>query len=68
MANFGIEDYDHRVGTPGNSISVIDIPRMKEKYKLSTENLLTKDGVSVSGKAPHGIKTFARWFAALPLT
>ena len=56
VANFGIEDYDHRVGTPGNSISVIDIPRMKEKYKLSTENLLTKDGVSVSGKAPHGIK------------
>lgn len=56
VSNFGIEDYDHRIGTPGNSISVIDIRRIKEKYKLSTENLLTKDGVSVSGKAPHGVK------------
>ena len=56
VANFGIEDYDHRIGEPGNSISVIDIPGMREKYKLSTENLTTRDGVSVSGKAPHGIK------------
>lgn len=56
VTNFGIEDYDHRIGTPGSSISVIDISRMKEKYKLSTENLLTKNGVPVSGKAPHGIK------------
>lgn len=56
VSNFGIEDYDHHIGTPGNSISVIDIRRMKEKYKLSTENLFTKDGVAVSGKAPHGVK------------
>lgn len=56
VANFGIEDYDHRIGTPGNSISVIEILGMREKYKLSTENFSTKDGVSISGKAPHGIK------------
>lgn len=56
VTNFGVEDYDHRVGTAGNSISVIDIPRMREKYKLSTENLTTPDGAAVSGKGPHGIK------------
>lgn len=56
VTNFGIEDYDHRIGTPGNSISVIDIPRMKEKYKLSTENLSPKDSALASIKGPHGIK------------
>lgn len=56
LTNFGIEDYDHRIGTPGNSISVIDIPRMKEKYKLSTEKFSTKDSALASVKAPHGIK------------
>jgi hypothetical protein len=30
--------------------------RTREKYKLSTENLLTENNVAVSGKAPHGIK------------
>lgn len=56
VANFGIEDYDHRIGTPGTTISVIDIPKMREKYKLSTENVKLPDGTVVTGKAPHGIK------------
>jgi len=56
VANFGIEDYDHHDGTPGTTISVIDIPKMREKYKLSTENVKTPDGAQVSGRGPHGIK------------
>lgn len=56
VSNFGIEDYDYRIGAPGNSVSVIDVRRMREKYTLSTENLPTKNKPPVSGKAPHGIK------------
>ena len=35
---------------------MIDVRKMREKYKLPTENLRTADGAVVSGKAPHGIK------------
>ena len=56
VANFGIEDYDHHIGTPGTTISVIDIPKMREKFKLSTENVKMPDGTVVTGKGPHGIK------------
>jgi DNA-binding beta-propeller fold protein YncE len=56
VANFGIEDYDHHIGTPGTTISVIDIPKMREKFKLSTENVKTHGGAVVTGKGPHGIK------------
>jgi DNA-binding beta-propeller fold protein YncE len=56
VTNFGIEDYDHHIGTPGNSVSVIDIASAREKYKLSTENLTTTSRLSFSGKAPHGVK------------
>ncbi len=56
VTNFGIEDYDHHIGTPGNSISVIDIASAREKFKLSTENLTTRSRISFSGRAPHGVK------------
>jgi DNA-binding beta-propeller fold protein YncE len=56
VANFGIEDYDHRIGTPGNSISVIDIPLMKEQYKIYINDTSTTYKFLATIKAPHGIK------------
>lgn len=56
VSNFGIEDYDFRLGTPGASVSVIDVRRMREKYRFSTEDLPLKNKPPVSGKAPHGVK------------
>ncbi|OGO90260.1 MAG: hypothetical protein A3F10_03295 [Coxiella sp. RIFCSPHIGHO2_12_FULL_42_15] len=46
VSNFGIHDYDQTIGTPGNSISVIDLETFKEKYKLITGDK----------NAPHGLK------------
>jgi DNA-binding beta-propeller fold protein YncE len=56
VTNFGIEDYDHRIGTPGNSISVIDVSAAKEKFKLFTENVRVSTGGTFSGTGPHGVK------------
>lgn len=46
VSNFGLHDYDQTIGTPGNSISVIDLETFKEKYQLITGNK----------NAPHGLK------------
>jgi dienelactone hydrolase/DNA-binding beta-propeller fold protein YncE len=46
ITNFGLQDYDERIGKPGNNISVIDITTLKEQYRLFTG----------ADNAPHGIK------------
>lgn len=46
ISNFGLHDYDLNQGTPGNSISVVDLNTYKEIYKLSTGD----------NNAPHGVK------------
>lgn len=56
VSNFGIKDYDSGVGTPGASISVIDIPNRVEKYRLYTfDPALHQDYAQIDG-APHGVK------------
>jgi len=52
VTNFGIEDYDHTIGTPGTNISVIDIPTMEVKASFATN----RSSAQESNKAPHGIK------------
>ncbi len=46
VSNFGIQDYDETIGTPGNSISVIDLQEMREKTRFLTG----------ADSAPHGLK------------
>lgn len=49
ITNFGVEDYDHRIGTPGNSFSVLD-----PFAKTIVRKVLTRpDSVA---NCPHGIK------------
>ena len=48
VSNFGLLEADHKVGTPGNTISVIDVARGVEvrRFKISPSLLA----------APHGLK------------
>jgi DNA-binding beta-propeller fold protein YncE len=49
VTDFGVEDYDTRLGTPGKTISVIDPIRGKRIQQIET----TSD---TAGNMPHGIK------------
>ncbi len=48
VSNFGLLEADHKVGTPGNTISVIDVARAMElrRFRISPSLLA----------APHGLK------------
>jgi len=46
VSNFGVQDYDHTLGVPGRSVSVIDLASMTEARRLETG----EDG------GPHGVK------------
>lgn len=50
VSNFGLKDYDETIGSPGHSISVIDLDNMCE-----VERLYTFDG-SDTYSAPHSLK------------
>ncbi|WP_298898180.1 ABC transporter substrate-binding protein [uncultured Psychroserpens sp.] len=52
VTNFGVKDYDERIGKPGASISIIDIENMCEVDRLYTFN--GKDEY-LRFKAPHGL-------------
>ncbi|CAM2769359.1 DUF5074 domain-containing protein [Legionella worsleiensis] len=56
VSNFGIRDYDSGSGTPGASISVIDIPNRLEKYRLYTFDPAENHEYSEIDSAPHGVK------------
>lgn len=56
VTNFGIKDYDSGIGTPGASISVIDIPSRAEKYRLYTFNSTEHKDYAQIDSAPHGVK------------
>lgn len=49
VTNFGVEDYDTRIGIPGRSISVIDPFRQQVLHTIQT-------GFSAIGNMPHGVK------------
>jgi len=49
ITNFGVEDYDHRIGKPGNSISVIDPFSCRVVRKIYT-------APDSAANCPHGIK------------
>ena len=53
MSNFGVKDYDERIGDPGASISVIDVARKVEVDRLYT--FRTKDDYQ-RFRGPHGVK------------
>jgi uncharacterized protein len=46
VSNFGLSDKDRAVGTPGESVSVVDLTTFTEQRRLST----------LPHKAPHGLK------------
>lgn len=46
VSNFGIQDYDETIGTPGSTVSEIDAKLMAETRQFST----------LPERAPHGIK------------
>lgn len=54
VPNFGIRDYDSKIGEPGASISVIDIASRVEKYRLFTFNADDKLLINQIDRAPHG--------------
>lgn len=56
VTNFGIKDYDSGIGTPGASISVIDIPTRTEIKRLYTFNPTEHRDYSQIDSAPHGVK------------
>lgn len=65
VTNFGVKDYDENIGTPGTSISVIDIEHKCEIDRLYTFGTLDKDGTLDPYRtadeyrrfrAPHGVK------------
>lgn len=56
ISNFGIRDYDSGSGTPGASISVIDVPHRTEKYRLYTFNPEEHKDYAQIDSAPHGVK------------
>ena len=47
ISNFGLLEANHKVGTPGTTISVIDLPRRAEKARFNLPAGFT---------APHGLK------------
>ncbi|MCB0631413.1 MAG: YncE family protein [Saprospiraceae bacterium] len=52
VTNFGIEDYDHTIGTPGTDIAVIDLSAMK----IVTALLTNSSPAQKDNQAPHGVK------------
>lgn len=52
ITNFGIKDYDEKIGSPGASISVVDIKNMCEVDRLYT--FKNKDEYK-RFRAPHGV-------------
>jgi hypothetical protein len=65
VTNFGVKDYDEKIGTPGASISVIDVENKCEVDRLYTFGSLDATGASDTYRtadeyrrfrAPHGIK------------
>lgn len=52
VSNFGIEDYDRTIGTPGTTISVIDLPALSVAHSFPTN----REAGQSANKAPHGIK------------
>lgn len=49
VTNFGVEDYDTKIGIPGRTITVIDPYQKKNLATIQT-------GFDVVGNMPHGIK------------
>ncbi|WP_058492181.1 YncE family protein [Legionella worsleiensis] len=56
VSNFGIRDYDSGSGTPGASISVIDLPSLSEQYRLYTFDPADYKDYEQIDSAPHGVK------------
>lgn len=56
VSNFGIKDYDSGSGTPGASISVINIPNRAEAYRLFTFDPAQHKDYAQIDSAPHGVK------------
>jgi DNA-binding beta-propeller fold protein YncE len=56
VSNFGIKDYDSGAGTPGASISAIDVASRSEMYRLYTFNPQRHQSYSQIDSAPHGVK------------
>lgn len=56
VSNFGIRDYDSGSGTPGASISVIDLRGLSEKYRLYTFDPADYKDYEQIDSAPHGVK------------
>jgi ABC-type branched-subunit amino acid transport system substrate-binding protein/DNA-binding beta-propeller fold protein YncE len=65
VTNFGVKDYDEKIGTPGASISVIDIKNKCEVDRLYTFGSLDANGMSDRYRTeeeyrryrgPHGVK------------
>lgn len=56
VSNFGIRDYDSGSGTPGASVSVIDLPSLSEKYRLYTFYPADSRDYEQIDSAPHGVK------------
>lgn len=56
VSNFGIRDYDSGSGTPGASISVIDLPTLSEKFRLYTFDPADYRDYGQIDSAPHGVK------------
>lgn len=56
VSNFGIRDYDSGSGTPGASISVIDIPSRVEKFRMYTFDPSDHKDYAQIDSAPHGVK------------
>ena len=53
VSNFGVKDYDERIGDPGASISIIDVQRKVELDRLYT---FTTKSEYRRFRAPHGLK------------
>lgn len=58
VSNFGVEDYDTKLGVPGNSISVIDPFNGKNITTLFTTG-------DTTGNMPHGVKVRPGTFSEL---
>src|SRR5690606_20103033 len=57
VSNFGLRDYDLRLGRPGGSVAVIDIPRGRHPGHLwlAGDSLRARDTTGVS-REPHGLQ------------
>ena len=57
VSNFGLRDYDLRIGEPGGTVAVIDLVRGKHSGHLwlAGDSLKDRGGRSPS-RAPHGLK------------